>query len=286
MYVTIYMGVPSLLVLVVNILNTNVALIWYTGHGERMKGNWCFKDGVVTFDQIFHLYQQHFRGKVLTLVCDCCYAGQWVCSFVEKLDALGIGACGHKAMEAGYLIKVFASCLPSQTAYDTFYTTKSVRVDPTNSLMMFYTSTLQVNQTQSPQTPNGIDGTTTRCFGEPEEPCTFDSIPDIVKWTWKDLIADRLPRLHKRLFRIWDTKEGKPYWRFILIYDDKFEEFCTIFRQTYRTRDINYDDYGYTVFSGFGESPPENISRLFCHYGPTAIQLPNTKPSAGSGVHM
>ena len=245
-----------------------------------MKGNWCFKDGVVTFDQIFQLYQQHFRGKVLTLVSDCCYAGQWVHCFIEKLDTLGIGACGHKAMEAGYVLKVFASCLPDQTAYDTYYTTNSVYIDPTNSLMTFKLSPLQVKQTQYFQTPTGIDGTSIRCFGEPDEPCRFDFIPDGVKWTWKDLVGDRQARLHKRLFRIWDTKEGKPYWRFVLIHDDKFEEFCTVIYEI--GRDVQLDDYGYTVFSGFGQTPPDNITRLFSHYGPSAVKLPVTKPSGGS----
>ncbi len=250
-----------------------------------MTGNWCFKDGVVTFDQIFRLYQQHFRGKVLTLVCDCCYAGQWVHRFVETLEMLGIGACGHKATEAGYLMKVFTSCLPDQTAYDTYYTTKSVRIDPTNSLMTFYLSSLQVKPTQSLQTPNGIDGTTTRCFGEPEEPCRFDRIPERVQWTWRDLLGDRRARLQKRLFRTWDTKEGKPYWQFILICDDKFEEFCTLCL-SWPKLNINYDDYGYTVFSGFGQTPPDDISRLFCHYGPSAVKLPITQSTRDSAIHM
>ena len=256
----------------------NAALIWYTGHGEWMTGNWCFKDGVVTFNQIFRLYQQHFRGKILTLVCDCCYSGQWVQRFAETLDSLGVKACGHKAAEAGYLIKVFASCLPDQTAYDTFYTKKSVSVDPTNSLMMFYLSPLQSDPMIS-QTPHGIDGTVTRCFGEPEEPCKIDQIPNRVRWTWKDL-ADQHRRLQKRLFRIWETKEGRPYWRFCLIYDDKFEEFCTTNRQK------GSDYYGYTVFSGFGDTPPDDISRLFCHYGPFAVKLPLTKPTDNSHIHM
>ena len=98
---------------------TDTALIWYTGHGERGTGNWCFKDGFVTFEQILQLYKQHFLGKMLTLICDCCYAGQWVHRFTETLDSLKIGACGHKAMEAGYYIKVFTACHANQTAFDT-----------------------------------------------------------------------------------------------------------------------------------------------------------------------
>lgn len=220
---------------------------------------------------------------MLTLVCDCCFAGQWVNRFAETLDALKIGACGHKAMEKGYLMKVFTSCRADQTAFDTFYTKQAVRVDPTNSLMTFYLSTLQVSS-QSSQNPSGIDSTATRCFGEPEEPCKFDQIPHRGQWMWRDLVADRLGRLHKRLFRIWDTKEGRPYWRFCLIYDDKFEEFCHLSRAF---MDItNIDEYGYTVFSGFGDIPPDNVSRLFCHYGPSAVKLPIECVRSSSAIHM
>ena len=165
---------------------TDIALIWYTGHGQRGTGNWCFKDGFVTFEQILQLYKQHFFGKMLTLVCDCCYAGQWtVHRFAETLDSLKIGACGHKAMEAGYYIKVFTACHANQTAFDTYFAQHAVRVDPNNSLMTFYMSKVQVGSRS--QAPNGIDSTATGCFGEPDDPCKFDQIPPKAQWKWIDL---------------------------------------------------------------------------------------------------
>ena len=50
-----------------NYANNFSATLWYTGHGERGTGNWCFKDGVITFEDIFGLYMDHMRGKRLTI---------------------------------------------------------------------------------------------------------------------------------------------------------------------------------------------------------------------------
>ncbi len=60
--------------------------------------------------------------------------------FVETLDMLGIGACGLKATEAGYLMKVFTSCLPDQTAYDLLYNKERSFVLPSTSSIQRDTS--------------------------------------------------------------------------------------------------------------------------------------------------
>ena len=86
----------SLQFIFVSILYTCIALIWYTGHGEKATGNWCFKVGVISFEDLFALYMDHFRGKVLTLVCDCSYSGSWVEQCAMKLDEIGIPSCGHQ----------------------------------------------------------------------------------------------------------------------------------------------------------------------------------------------
>uniref|UniRef100_A0A1X7VFE7 Uncharacterized protein n=1 Tax=Amphimedon queenslandica TaxID=400682 RepID=A0A1X7VFE7_AMPQE len=50
----------------------------YTGHGEKDTGNWCFKDGVISFNDIFELYINHFKGKPLSITSDCSYSGNWI----------------------------------------------------------------------------------------------------------------------------------------------------------------------------------------------------------------
>ena len=62
---------------------------------------------------IAELYLQapHLKGRVLTIISDCSYSGCWV---NDCEDYHGVQPCGHKAKEKGMLIKVCASCLPSQ----------------------------------------------------------------------------------------------------------------------------------------------------------------------------
>ena len=96
-------------------------LIWYTGHGEIDTGNWIFQDGNVKFEDIYHLYKQFFKGRYLYIVSDCCYSGSWVKTCARLLDQDGI-KCGHSAKRQRVYIKVFAACLPSEAAYDKYYT--------------------------------------------------------------------------------------------------------------------------------------------------------------------
>lgn len=249
-----------------------------------MTGNWCFKDGVISFEEIFSLYQQHFNGRLLTIVSDCCYAGQWVHRCADKLDSLNIGACGHKARAAGLILKIFTACQPDETAFDTVYAKKCVWTEPArDSLMVFNQKAVEIKQCSRFQTPSAIDTTRVVCFSsEDEHKCKYDQFPH---WVWKDLAyLERRKRLHLRLFRIWDNKDGQPYWRFMICYDDKFEEFCGVCKAGHLP---NCDLYGHTVFSGYGRTPPPEIEDLFFHHGPTPVNLTNDKPThPGSEVHL
>ena len=96
-------------------------LIWYTGHGENATGNWVFEDGCLAFEDIYDLYKKYFKDRYLYIVSDCCYSGSWVVECARLLDRDEI-SCGHAAKEHRVYIKVFASCLPNETACDKFYT--------------------------------------------------------------------------------------------------------------------------------------------------------------------
>ena len=171
-----------------------------------MTGNWCFKDGLITLENILDLYKEHFRGRMLTLVCDCCYAGQWVRRCTEMMNSLGIGACGHKAMDAGY---PFTSCYPTQVAYDTCFSKQRVCVDPLKQLMLFKQAPIKIGQGGELQKPYSINFTRVCCFSKPDEQCKFDQIPQRASWTWTDLeYGERRMQLKQRLFRVWDKKRG------------------------------------------------------------------------------
>lgn len=96
-------------------------LIWYTGHGRKGTGDWVLKDGFLSFEDIYKLYKKCFRGQYLYIVTDCCYSGSWVVECARLLDNDGI-SCGHIAKHERIYIKVFAACLPNESAYDKFYT--------------------------------------------------------------------------------------------------------------------------------------------------------------------
>lgn len=54
-------------------------------------------------------------------MADCCYSGAWVVECARLLDEDDI-KCGHAAQKQGMFIKVFAACLPDESAHDKFYT--------------------------------------------------------------------------------------------------------------------------------------------------------------------
>ena len=95
-------------------------LIWYTGHGKKDTGDWPMKDGFLRFQDIYDLYKKEFRGRPLYVITDCCYSGAWVTDCAKLLDADGM-SCGHQAKRNGVYIKVFASCLPNEPAFDQYY---------------------------------------------------------------------------------------------------------------------------------------------------------------------
>ena len=135
------------------------ALIYYTGHGEEETGNWCFKDGVITFKEMFDLYERHFRGKLLYLICDCCYSGQWIQRCGEALDSMSIGACGHQAREHCILMKISAACLPSETAWDTHYSSDGVTLGSDGRLAFYIGIENTINRLHFSWTSLRLDAT-------------------------------------------------------------------------------------------------------------------------------
>ena len=83
------------------------AYIYYTGHGGTNNGNWCFKDGYISLNEILAIIAHEFRIKRVVLYCDCCYAANWVMD-IAKQDT--------RFFE---YVKISASGWPGTSAYDT-----------------------------------------------------------------------------------------------------------------------------------------------------------------------
>ena len=134
------------------LLSFAAALLWYSGHGQKDTGNWCFEDGFISFDDIYNIYQAHFRGRLLMIVTDCCYAGQWVLRFKEKIGRKLVSKSEAEEM----LLKVYASCQPNEKSYDGIFSSRSVYTEPQRKTMLFDSNTIRVNIRDS-QTPCLID---------------------------------------------------------------------------------------------------------------------------------
>ena len=213
-----------------------IALIWYTGHGEKTTGNWCFKDGVISFEDLFALYMDHFRGKILTLVCDCSYSGSWVEQCAKKLDEIGIPSCGHHTRDQGILIKVLCSCRGDQKSEMLVYCNEGVYIKEET---LWYWGDKRLTTDQQVL---GVDFTIIRCRKMSEETC---EVP--LHHTWMERLF-----LGRYVYLVRGKDKDKPAWHYVLVDKEKEDDFKT----KVATGTIDVADYGKIICSGWGENPP------------------------------
>ena len=224
-------------------------MIWYMGHSEEGTGNWCFKDGTISFQEIFDLYTTHSPGKLLSITSDCCYSGNWVHRCTETLDnKLGIPPCGHKARERGVLIKVCASCRSNEKAAEPCYSTDGVYVDANTGIPMVRRDRQLIQH----QTVMCADFTTLVCCRDPGSPCPAEGA--FQNWKWDDAVRGEMRR-NIRLVRGKD--KGRPAWHYVLLSSGD-EDHVQGFNAQVRTGTIDASDWGYIIASGWGEDPPDN----------------------------
>lgn len=198
-------------------------------------------DACITFDDIFNLYVEHFRGKLLCIVIDACYSGQWTQRLAEKLGERNIGACGHLAKEAGFLIKVVAASGPCQTAWDGLFSEVGMESSKSGEMTFHCNSTIRIDTME--QTTCSLDSTKIRCFVQPGAECKFQEIPRSVDWSWRDLTNARMKRkiaCRVRLIR------RKNYWQKVLVQDGEDDD----------------DVFEYVISEGRGRYPPDDIDKM------------------------
>ena len=240
-----------------------LVMIYYTGYGEEKTGNWCFKDGTISFRDIFSLYKKYLAGKFLYIITDCCYSGQWVIDCAKHLDDIGMKACGHEARKQGILIKVFASCQPSQKATIEMYLQEEgiFRKNNENILWLYYNKILS-----DTQTAYGCDFTKTKCFQMEgiEAPCQLPYIPAKCSWKWKDVVAiDRENKPENCIHIV--RRDDLNTWYIILVAKDLLEKFHALHDKS----NINVNEYGYIIKSGEGENPPDDILQQITEFSPS-----------------
>ena len=220
------------------------AVVRYLGHSEEGTGNWSFKDGTISFQEIFDLYRRHHLSKPLYIHSDCCYSGNWVTDCAKTFDKLGIPPCGHRARERGFLIKVFASCQPDQKAAEPCYSMEAVTVNADGSTT---TSAKQLTQQRS----TWFDGTRLFCCRGPNSPCPENTFKYL---KWEDGVGGRLPYLWVK------RKEGEAYKWYYIMLNRASKEYGSTFNTRFdKDPAMCLSDWGYVLESGEGRDIPQEI---------------------------
>ena len=193
---------------------------------------------MITFEDIFGLYFDHFRGKVLTLVCDCSYSGNWVAQCAKKLDEIGIPSCGHYTREQGILINVYCSCRDDEQASMLAFCEEAAFVNEKKELWYRLGEKLS-----SGQQTKGASFVVVRCRKKPEEAC---EIPP--HHTWMDRLFNG-----PFLYLVRGKDKGRPAWHYVLVDKEKEEEF----KAQVKTGTVDVANFGKILHSGWGEDPPK-----------------------------
>ena len=215
------------------------------GNSEKNTGNWCFKDGTISFQEIFHLFRRTCSDKVLNIQSDCSYSGQWVRECAKTLDSLQIAPCGHRVRENGAMVKVFASCQPDQEAAEPCYSIEAVKAMEDGSIEI---SAKELTQQKSML----FDSTRLICCRAPDSPCPQTTFQYL---TWENVVDKSWnPWLIQR-------REGnRDMWYYLILHrpgDYYNQQF-----QSQLKRDLNslqLSDWGYVLESGEGENPPQQV---------------------------
>ena len=239
------MWVPSLLCVQINISFTpDVPLVRYMGNSEKDTGNWCFKDGTISFQEIFNMYRRHPSVKCLEIVTDCSYSGQWVRECAKTLDSLHIPPCGHRARENGAMVRLFASCQHNEEAAEPCYSLEA-SVEEDGSIVMNHHQLTQ-------QTPTYFDSTKLVCCRAPDSPCPKTTFQHL---TWENAVDKSISLiLAKRIER------DREMWYYLLLHqagDAYHDEFRTQFQSVDQ---LQLSDWGYILESGEGQDPPQDVT--------------------------
>ena len=185
----------------------------------------------------------------LYLVCDCAHAGQWVMNFANFLEDNLVAACGHKAKEKGYLLKIFTSCKPEQTVKDFCFSTGAVTLESDKCLGFSNSEELSPTQTTF-----GKDFTKLLCFQKVHKKCQVDNLTH--HWTWVDY-ATKQRAIIDFMYLVRGMDKGREAWYYVLVNKGCKEQFKVALSH----EKINLQQHGIVVCSGYGNNPPDDIEK-------------------------
>ena len=198
---------------------------------------------MVTFEEVFALYMDQFRGKMLTLICDCSYSGNWVEQCAKKLDEMGIPSCGHHTREQGIFIKIYCSCRDDQQASLLAFCVEAVFVNEKKEMRF-----CDKKKLKSDQHTVCVPFVEINCHKKPEEACR---VPPYHTW------MDRSIHSHY-VYLVRGEERGRPAWYYILVEKEKVQEF----KAQLDAETIDLSKFGKILNSGFGEDPPKQVKEI------------------------
>ena len=219
-------------------------MIHYFGNGRKFRGDWCFSDGYITFQDLMDVYMETYRGRVLTIVSDCSHSGSWVKQCYEFFEGQGIIPCGHHAVKKGILLKVFTSCRQNDTASVLRFSMQCIFVNKNTGGNINYNIPKKIGKMQQ---SSGKDFTTMLCVKKVDEECVRDS-----SMTWE------MESESDRIYLVKGTDKGRDAWYYVLLFDD--EENISNFKEALQDKIINLEKYGKILHSGFGKEPPNEVT--------------------------
>ena len=220
--------------------HAHAAVLQYLGNSEKGTGNWCFKDGTISFQEIFDIYRRTCPDKILSIQSDCSYSGQWVRECARALDHLHIPPCGHRARENGALVKVFASCQPDQEAAEPCYSIEAVTVMNDGSFTHYAKQLTEQKSTW-------FDSTRLVCCREPDFPCPKTTFQHL---TWENAVDGTI---------ILELAGRRDVWYYLILHragDDYHQQFES---QHKSDSSLRLSDWGYILESGEGQYPPPAV---------------------------
>ena len=223
-----------------------IAEVYYLGNSEKDTGNWCFKDGTISFQEIFNIYRRHPSVKGLDIISDCSYSGQWVRECAKTLDSLHIPPCGHRARENGAMVTVFASCQHNEEAAEPCYSIEALTVNNDGSVVVCS------HELTNKQKTTIFNSTKLVCCRAPDSPCPKTTFQHL---TWENAVDQSMT-----LTLVQRRERHREMWYYLLLHragDAYREEFQSQYR---RNPSLRLSDWGYILESGEGQDPPLEVT--------------------------
>ena len=221
----------------------HIAVVWFTGLSQSGTGDWFFRDGTISFEEIFDLYQTHFKHRILYIISDCSFSGCWVLRAAAALDSMGIPPCGHHTRECGVALKIWASSQPESVAQELYMIRNIVKIDKDG-----YVSTSTWFHKKD-SVCSVLNSSFTYCPSKLSNCC---SLPDFCgSFGWMGHVKVK-PSL---IYVVRGKDKGRPAWHYVLV--DEGRE--NAFKEKVASGTVDVAVYGKVIKSGWGRDPPDDV---------------------------